>query len=93
MVIDTIREAEEDKRRVKMANLVKQGAHTRWEVPEKILSYGDIISTSETSLKLLVKAVYDLLPTLSNEKNIVWGQGGLQVVRRKWNSVTHSILM
>ena len=72
MVIDTIREAEEDRRRVKMASLAKQGAHTRWEVPEKKLSHKEIINTSETSLKFLVKAVYDLLPTPSN-KNIWFG--------------------
>ena len=72
MVVDTIREAEEDRRRVKMASLAKQGAHTRWEVPEKKLSHRDIISTSETSLKFLLKAVYDLLPTPSN-KNIWYG--------------------
>ena len=72
MVIDTIREAEEDRRRVKMASLAKQGAHTRWEVPEKKLSHKEIINTSETSLKFLVKAIYDLLPTPSN-KNIWFG--------------------
>ena len=72
MVIDTIREAEEDRRRVKMVSLAKQGAHTRWEVPEKKLSHKEIINTSETSLKFLVKAVYDLLPTPSN-KNIWFG--------------------
>ena len=67
MVVDMVREAEEDKRRVKMASLAKQGAHTRWEVPEKKLSHKEIISTSETSLKFLVKSVYDLLPTPSNK--------------------------
>ena len=72
MVVDTVREAEEDRRRVKMASLGKQGAHTRWEVPEKKLSHREIISTSETSLKFLVKSVYDLLPTPSN-KNIWFG--------------------
>ena len=72
MVIDTVREAEEDRRRVKMASLAKQGAHTRWEVPEKKFSHREIISTSETSLKFLVKSVYDLLPTPSN-KNIWYG--------------------
>ena len=35
MVVDMAREAEEDKRRVKMASLAKQGVHTRLEVPEK----------------------------------------------------------
>ena len=73
MVVDTVREAEEDRRRVKMASLGKQGAHTRWEVPEKKLSHREIISTSETSLKFLVKAVYDLLPTPSNIE--IWFDG------------------
>ena len=68
MVVDTVREAEEDWRRVKMASLGKQGAHTRWEVSEKKLSHREIISTSETILNFLVKAVYDLLPTPSNKK-------------------------
>ena len=72
MVVDTVRETEEDMRRVKMISLAKQGAHTRWEVPEKRLSHREILSTSETSLKFLVKAVYDLLPTPSN-KNIWFG--------------------
>ena len=72
MVVNTVREAEEDRRIVKMASLGKQGAHTRWEVPEKKLSHREIISTSETSLKFLVKSVYDLLPTPSN-KNIWFG--------------------
>ena len=67
MIVDTVREAEEDKRRVKMVSLAKQGAHTRWEVPEKKLSHREIISRSETSLKFLVKSVYDLLPTPSNK--------------------------
>merc|ERR1712055_43545 len=73
MVVDTVREAEEDRRRVKMASLGKQGAHTKWEVPEKKLSLKEIISTSETSLKFLVKPVYDLLLTPSNKK--IWFDG------------------
>ena len=72
MVVDTVREAEEDRRKVKMTSLAKQGAHTRWEVPEKKLSHREIINTAETSLKFLVKSVYDLLPTPSN-KNIWYG--------------------
>ena len=52
-----------------MASLGKQGAHTRWEVPDKKLIHRETITTSESSLKFPVKLVYDLLPTLSN-KNI-----------------------
>ena len=55
-----------------MASLGKQGAHTRWEVPDKKLIHRETITTSESSLKFPVKLVYDLLPTLSN-KNIWFG--------------------
>ena len=72
MVVETVREAEEDRRRVKMTNLSKQGAQTRWEVPAKKLSHREIINRSETSFKFLVKAVYDLLPTPVN-KNTWFG--------------------
>ena len=67
MLIDEIREAEEDRRKIKMSSLAKQGACTRWEVPERKLTHTDIIKSSETSLKFLMKSVYDLLPTPSNK--------------------------
>ena len=67
MVVSTIREIEEEKRRIRMAGLAKQGASTRWEVPERKLSHREVISTSETSLKFLIKSVYDLLPTPANK--------------------------
>ena len=67
MIVSTIREKEEEKRRIKMTGLAKQGASTRWEVPERRLSHRDVISTSETSLKFLIKSVYDLLPTPANK--------------------------
>ena len=55
-----------------MVQLAKQGACTRWEVPAKQLSHRDILETSITSLKFLVKSVYDLLPTPAN-KNVWFG--------------------
>ena len=72
LVTQSIREAEEEKRKCKMVQLAKQGASTRWEVPPKELSHKDILETSEASLKFLVKSVYDLLPTPSN-KNVWFG--------------------
>ena len=72
MVTGTIREIEEEKRKTKMVQLAKQGACTRWEVPAKQLSHKDILENSATSLKFLVKAVYDLLPTPAN-KNAWFG--------------------
>ena len=48
--------------------MAKSGAQTRWEVPEKKLSHREILRKSETSLKFLVKSVYDLFPTPANKK-------------------------
>ena len=72
MVTGTIRETEEEKRKTKMVQLAKQVTCTRWEVPAKQLSHKDILENSTTSLKFLVKAVYDLLPTPVN-KNAWFG--------------------
>ena len=72
MVTGTIREMEEEKRNIKMVQLAKQGACTRWEVPAKQLSHREVLETSTTSLKFLVKSVYDLLPTPAN-KNVWFG--------------------
>ena len=66
MVVNTVREMEEEKRTVKMTGFSKQGAPMNWEVPERRVSNMDIISMQEGSLGFLVKSVYDLLPTLEN---------------------------
>ena len=55
-----------------MITLAKQGASTRWEVPERSISQWDLMKTSDASFKFLVKSVYDLLPTPSN-KNTWFG--------------------
>ena len=68
MVVEKVREAEEDRRRVRMTGLAKQGGHMRWEVPERKITSRDIIATPEDKLKFLVKSVYDLLPTPQNKK-------------------------
>ena len=67
MIMSTIRETEEERRRIRMAGLAKQGASTRWEVPERKLTHRDIINTSEANFKFLIKSVYDLLPTPANK--------------------------
>ena len=72
MLVEEIREIEEEKRKIKMSSLAKQGACTRWEVPERKLTHREIIQSSETSLKFLVKSVYDLLPTPSNKNRWFW---------------------
>ena len=67
LVVKEVRAKEEERRRVHIASLSKQGASTRWEVPEKRLSQEEIVRMTDTRLKFLTKSVYDLLPTPSNK--------------------------
>ena len=66
LMVKEVRGKEEDRRRVHIASLSKQGASTRWEVPERRISNDEIIRMSDTRLIFLAKSVYDLLPTPSN---------------------------
>ena len=68
LVVKEVRGKEEDRRQVHITGLVKQGASTRWVVPEKRLSHEEIIRMTDTRLKFLAKSVYDLLPTPTNKK-------------------------
>ena len=68
MVVEKVREAEEERRRVKMTGLAKQGGHLRWEVPERKITPRDLVLMPEERFKFLVKSVYDLLPTPQNKK-------------------------
>ena len=76
MIVEKVREAEEDRRIVRMTGLSKQGGHLRWEVPERKISSRDLVNMSEDRLKFLVKAVYDLLPTPQN-KRVWFGEEGV----------------
>ena len=67
MIVKEIREKEEDRRRVRIVGQGRQGAMTRWEVPEHRLSHKEILGTTETRIAFLTKAVYDLLPTPANK--------------------------
>ena len=72
MVTEEIRKKEEETRQVRMVSLAKQGASSRWEVPERSISHTDMLKTSDAAFKFLVKSVYDLLPTPAN-KNTWFG--------------------
>ena len=67
MIVKEVRDKEEDRRRVQIVGQGRQGAMTRWEVPEHRLSHKEILGTTETRIKFLTKAVYDLLPTPANK--------------------------
>ena len=72
-MVEKVRESEEERRRVKMTGLSKQGGQMRWEVPERKIGTRDLVSMTEDRLKFLIKSVYDLLPTPQN-KNIWYGE-------------------
>ncbi len=67
MIVKKVREQEEEGRRVRITNLAKQGASTRWQVPSRRLTHREIMATPEASLRFLVRSVYDLLPTPTNK--------------------------
>ena len=67
MVVQTVRDKEEEKRMINMTGLSKQGTNLKWEVPQRHLTQATIINTPEASFSFLVKAVYDLLPTPANK--------------------------
>ena len=66
LVVEKLREKEEEKRVVAMAGFSNQGAQLRWEVPQRRVRHNDLIKTSDAQLSFLIKAVYDLLPIPAN---------------------------
>ena len=94
MIVNAVREAEEDKRVVKMTSLAKQGAHMRWEVPERKLDDRELVNMSDSRFSFLIKAVYDLLPTPHNKhkhnKLVVWRRGRMRVMRCKRDAAAHT---
>ena len=51
----------------------------RWEVPERKITSREIVTMPEDKFKILVKAVYDLLPTPQNMKSWYGETGGCQL--------------
>ena len=76
MIVEKVREAEEERRTVKMTGLVQQGGQLRWEVPARRISPRDLVAMSEDRFRFIVKAVYDLLPTPQN-KSRWFGEEGV----------------
>ena len=55
MIVDAIREKEEEQRTVNMTMLSKQGAHMKWEVPQRKMKQADLIGMSEEKIKFLTR--------------------------------------
>ena len=70
LIVEKVREMEEESRVSRITTLRKQGVSMKWEVPARKLSHQDIVFTPETKLQFLMKSVYDLLPTPANKN--VW---------------------
>ena len=67
MIVNTVREKEEERRVVKMTQLVKQGQNLRWEVPQRRIKSSELNRMSDDNFKFLIKSVHDLLPTPANK--------------------------
>ena len=67
MIINTVKEKEEERRIVNITQLSQQGSQLRWEVPQRQIKSDDLIRMSDESLKFLIKAVHNLLPTPANK--------------------------
>ena len=67
LVVQEIRNKEEEGRKSIMTGFSNQGAQLRWEVPQKYLKQNEIIKMPEARLSFLLKSVFDLLPTPSNK--------------------------
>ena len=50
MIVNAVREKEEEKRVVNMTMLSKQGAHLKWEVPQRRLKQADLTGMCEDKL-------------------------------------------
>ena len=67
LVVQEIRNKEEEVRKAHMTSFSNQGAQLRWEVPQKYLKQNEMIKTSGTRISFIIKSVYDLLPTPANK--------------------------
>ena len=66
LVVQKIREAEEERRLVKITALKRQGNSLQWQVQQRRLKDADMRRSTEATFQFVLKAVYDLLPTPQN---------------------------
>ena len=72
MISEEIHDFEESKRLAIAVAQPKQGAWNRWEnTKDRTITWSDIKQMEPKQLGFLIKAVYDILPTLVNLK--LWG--------------------
>ena len=67
LIVQKVREAEEERRLVKAASLSSQGRSLSWDVQQRVMRDKEMRQTSEALFQFTIKAVYDLLPTPQNK--------------------------
>ena len=76
MIVKSVREKEEEGRVADMASLPKQGAHLKWEVPQRRLTQNDLINMPEERMRFLIRSVCDLLPAPADRGKWFETEGG-----------------
>ena len=71
MVQGEIRREEEETRRARAVSLSQQGTWTRWNIPERRLTWQEIWRLEPFRISSLLKSVYDVLPSPVNL--VKWG--------------------
>ena len=73
MIVEQVRETEEEERQLHLRSLTKQGAWMRWESAlERKLSWNDVWQMEQGKLSFILRSVLDLLPSPANLK--LWGR-------------------
>ena len=67
LIVNKIREAQEEERLVRITSLAKQSRPLDWGVQQRVIKEKSIFGMPEAQLQFAIKAVYDLLPTPANK--------------------------
>ena len=71
MVQEEIRREEEEVRKARAVEMGQKGAWTRWNVPERKITWADLWRMEPLQISFLLRSVYDVLPSPSNL--LKWG--------------------
>ncbi|RXN28661.1 reverse transcriptase [Labeo rohita] len=66
MIQEEVRNLEEEGRRVRAVELASQGAWTKWDLPKRKITWGDLWRLEPFRISFLLRSVYDTLPTPTN---------------------------
>ncbi|XP_032371806.1 uncharacterized protein LOC116689383 [Etheostoma spectabile] len=66
MIQEEVRKLEEERRRSRAVELASQGAWTRWDLPERKVTWADLWRLEPFRISFLLRSVYDALPTPTN---------------------------